>query len=94
MVWLEPSVLLTAPLQSLPIPNTHELARVVIREAVDAPAAELPLPDAPIAFTPFAVPVNETRVIERDDTLWFSVTVTVPVIGVGEYAHQISAVPI
>ena len=52
----------------MPTPNTHELLRVVVSEAVGAPAFALPDPVAPIAPEPLvpdgSAPVNVTTVID------------------------------
>src|SRR5437870_3986111 len=63
-----PTVRVVAVSQSLPTPNTHELARVVSSVAVGAPGRAFALPVAPIAPDPFVpdafTPVKVTTVIE------------------------------
>ena len=68
VTWFGPIVRALAAVQSLPTPNTHELARVVVSAAVGAPGLALPDPVAPMAPEPpvpdESTPVKVTTVIE------------------------------
>src|SRR5919197_1755199 len=97
MVWLEPGTLAVAVSQSLPTPKTQELLRVVVSDAVGAPAVAFPLPVAPIAPEPPApevsTPVKVTTVIAAA-TLCERVAETEALVRVVvANARQISAVP-
>src|SRR6185436_16623855 len=96
-VWFAPSVLATWPSQSLPVPRTSELVRVVTSDADGAPDGELAPPMAPIAPEPL-VPVVSTPL--KLITVMFaaancdSVAVTVALVrAFAANARQISAVP-
>src|ERR687888_390171 len=96
-LWFEGTVRAMALSQSLPTPKIQELLRVVVRLAVGAPEATLPLAVAPMAPEPPApevsTPVKVTTVIDAA-TLVDSVAATEALLNtVGAKARQISAVP-
>ena len=81
----------------MPMPNTQELARVVVTEAVGAPLAAFVDAIAPMAPDPFvpdvSAPVNDTMVI-ADTACCESVAVTETFVsGDGANARQISLLP-
>lgn len=83
--------------QSVPTPKTQEFAWVVVRLAVGAPDAALPLAVAPMAPDPLVpvvfTPVKVTTVIEAA-SLVDRVAVTVALVSTaGAKARQTSAVP-
>ena len=91
-VWLAPRVRETELSQSVPTPTTQELALVVVREALCAPLAPLPVPVAPTGAAAW-VPVKAMTVME-DCTLCERVAVTeTPLSFAVANAFQISAVP-
>src|SRR3954452_6083198 len=90
-------VLAMALSKSFPTPKTQELFRVVIKVAVGAPEAALPLATAPTAPDPLApdesTPVKLMTVIE-EATLWDRAAVADTLLkGVGAKALHISEVP-
>ncbi len=61
-VWLAPTVRAVALDQSLPTPQTHEFANLVVSVVVGAPVAALLAEVAPTAAA--SAPVNATTVID------------------------------
>src|SRR5215471_7549261 len=95
--WLLPAVRASALSKSLPTPNTHEFARVVINVAEGAPASEFADATAPIAPDPFVPLVSTFEKV----TTWIvaptacdNVAVTCALDNaLGENARQISLEP-
>ena len=93
----DPTVRDAEPSQSLPTPNTHELALVVVSVAVGAPVAALADRVAPIAPEPFvpdvSTPVKVTTTI--DETVGCAIVAVTPTLvsAAGANARQISVDP-
>src|SRR3954447_11390628 len=96
-VWSAAGVCAIGLSKSLPMPNTHELSRVVVSDAVGAPGRALADAVAPIAADPFApeasAPLNATTVTDPAAAADSVAVTDVPDTAAGAKARHTSAVP-